>query len=84
MRPEDHAATEDSREGSLTPSAPGVSLRGIEILAKSIYRELCDRGCHRSDVIRLATALLDQLVAHKIEQGVVVVEIAPGRRSRSR
>jgi hypothetical protein len=48
-------------------SASGVSLRGIEILARSIYRELCNRGCHRSDVIRLATALLDQLVACKVE-----------------
>jgi len=61
-----------------------VSLRGIEILARSIYRELCDRGCHRSDVIRLATALLDQLVPRKLEHGVVVEDIAPdlGRSSR--
>ena len=40
-----------------------VDLRGIEILAKSIVRELRNRGYDRSDVIRLATALLDQLVA---------------------
>jgi hypothetical protein len=43
-----------------------VSLREIEILARSIYRDLCDRGCRRSDVIRLATALLDQFVTRKI------------------
>lgn len=41
----------------------GVSHRGIEILARSIYRDLCDRGCTRVEVIRLATALLDQLLA---------------------
>lgn len=40
-----------------------MSRRAIEILARSIYRELRDRGCQRTDVIRLATALLDQLLA---------------------
>lgn len=49
----------------------GITVRGIEVLAKSIYRELCDRGCRRSDVIRLATALLDQLVTHRLEHRVV-------------
>ncbi|HEX3479003.1 MAG TPA: hypothetical protein VHT91_28465 [Kofleriaceae bacterium] len=40
-----------------------MSRRGIEILARSIYRDLRERGCTRVDVIRLATALLDQLLA---------------------
>jgi len=84
MPPEDRAATAGSPRESRSSSASGVSLRGIEILARSIYRELCDRGCHRSDVIRLATALLDQLVAHKVEHSVVVEDIAPGRRRSSR
>jgi hypothetical protein len=44
-----------------------MSRLGIEILARSIYRELCDRGCQGSDVIRLATALLDQILTGKIE-----------------
>jgi len=51
-------------------SAHGITLGGIEVLARSIYRELCDRGCRRSDVIRLATALLDQLVTHRREHRV--------------
>lgn len=48
------------------PAEPGVSHRGIEILARSIYRDLRDRGCTRADVIRLATALLDQLIAREL------------------
>jgi hypothetical protein len=60
MRPEARAAT---RAGD----GEGVSRRGIEILAKSIYRELCDRGCKGPDVIRLATALLDQIITGKTE-----------------
>jgi hypothetical protein len=83
MPAEDRAATGKIRE-SRSSSASGVSLRGIEILARSIYRELCDRGCRRSDVIRLATALLDQLVARKVEHSVVVEQIAPDRRGSSR
>jgi hypothetical protein len=43
-----------------------VSRRGIEILARSIHRDLCERGCTRADVIRLATALLDQLLAPEL------------------
>jgi hypothetical protein len=81
---EDHAATTDSRREPRSSSAPGVSLSGIEILAKSIYRELCNRGCRRSDVIRLATALLDQLVTRKIEHGVVVEAVAPNKHGFSR
>ena len=84
MPAEDRAATAGKTRESRSSSASGVSLRGIEILARSIYRELCDRGCRRSDVIRLATALLDQLVARKVEQSVVVQEIAPDRRRSSR
>jgi len=57
-------------------SAPGVSLRGIEIPARSIYRELCHRGCRRSDVIRLATALLDQLVTHRLDHRPVTTNRA--------
>lgn len=66
MPAEDQAATTGETHKSRSPSTSGVSLREIEILARSIYRDLCDRGCRRSDVIRLATALLDQLVTHKI------------------
>lgn len=55
-------------EDRAAPSTPAMSRRGIEILAKSIYRELCDRGCRGRDVIRLATALLDQLIPRKMKQ----------------
>jgi hypothetical protein len=83
MLPENHAATAENTGESRSASASGVSLRGIEILARSIYRELCDRGCPRSDVIRLATALLDQLVAGKVEPSVVE-QLASGRRRSAR
>ena len=68
MPADDRAAAARSPRSS---STPGITVRGIEILARSIYRELCDRGCRRSDVIRLATALLDQLVAPRLEHRVV-------------
>jgi len=66
MAAEDRAATTGETHKSRPSSTSGVSLGEIEILARSIYRDLCDRGCRRSDVIRLATALLDQLVTGKI------------------
>jgi hypothetical protein len=40
-----------------------IDRRGIEILARSIYRDLRARGGDRCDVVRLATALLDQVLA---------------------
>ena len=57
-------------EDRAASSTPAMSRQGIEILAKSIYRELCDRGCRGRDVIRLATALLDQLIARKMEKNI--------------
>jgi hypothetical protein len=60
---------------------PGVSRRGIEILARSIYRDLCDRGCSRTDVIRLATALLDQLLAPELALTAGARDGGPVRRS---
>lgn len=35
--------------------------RGVEILAKSIYRDLMAQGFAKRDVVNLATALLDQV-----------------------
>jgi len=57
-----------------------VSHRGIEILARSMVRDLCDRGCTRVDVIRLATALLDQLLAPELSLSTEAGD-APVRRS---
>lgn len=65
-------------EASAAP--PSVSRRGIEILARSLYRDLCDRGCTRVDVIRLATALLDQLLAPELSL-TAPPDAAPVRRS---
>ena len=61
-------------------ASPGVSHRGIEILARSIYRDLCERGCTRVEVIRLATALLDQLLAPELSL-TAARDAAPARRS---
>jgi hypothetical protein len=58
-----------------------VSRRGIEILARSIHRDLRDRGCTRVDVIRLATALLDQLLAAELSLSADADDAAPVRRS---
>lgn len=66
------------REASAAP--PSVSHRGIEILARSLYRDLRDRGCTRVDVIRLATALLDQLLAPELSLAAAP-GAAPVRRS---
>jgi len=66
------------REACAAP--PSVSRRGIEILARSLYRDLCDRGCTRVDVIRLATALLDQLLAPELSL-TAAPDAAPVRRS---
>lgn len=63
--------------------APGMSRHGIEILAKSIYRELCNRGCLGSDVIRLATALLDQILVRQIEQSDGCHEASPAQRDQA-
>jgi hypothetical protein len=84
MPSEERAATTDNGYGSRLSSEPGVSRSGIETLAKSIYRDLCNRGCRRSDVIRLATALLDQLITRKIEQGVVVEAVVLSKPEFSR
>jgi hypothetical protein len=56
-------AQRDAERVKRPPPLPGVGYRGLEILARSIYRDLRERGCTRTDVIRLATALLDQLIA---------------------
>ena len=61
-------------------SPPSVSHRGIEILARSIYRDLCERGCTRVEVIRLATALLDQLLGPELSL-TAAHDPAPIRRS---
>jgi hypothetical protein len=58
-----------------------VSHRGIEILARSMYRDLRDRGCTRVDVIRLATALLDQLLGPELALSTEAGDAAPVRRS---
>ncbi|MCG8422841.1 MAG: hypothetical protein MJE77_33435 [Proteobacteria bacterium] len=35
--------------------------RGVEILAKSIYRDLMAQGFAKRDIVHLATALIDQV-----------------------
>lgn len=37
--------------------------RGVEILAKSIYRDLTAQGFAKRDIVNLATALLDQITS---------------------
>jgi hypothetical protein len=77
--PAERPQTAGPREAR-APSPPGVSRRGIEILARSIHRDLRDRGCTRADVIRLATALLDQLIAPELSLGGAR-DAGPVRRS---
>lgn len=37
--------------------------REVQILAKSIYRDMTSQGFDKSDIVNLATALLDQLTS---------------------
>ena len=76
--PAERPPTADPREARA--ASPGVSRRGIEILARSIHRDLRERGCTRVDVIRLATALLDQLLAPELSL-TAADDAAPVRRS---
>jgi hypothetical protein len=81
MRAERPGPPAGPRREACAPSPPGVSRRGIEILARSIYRDLSERGCTRVDVIRLATALLDQLLAPELSLSTEAGDAAPVRRS---
>lgn len=42
--------------------------RGVEILAKSIYRDLIAQGFAKRDVVSLATALIDQVTNKMIAE----------------
>ena len=42
--------------------------RGVEILAKSIYRDLMAQGFAKRDVVNLATALLDQVTSKMVAE----------------
>lgn len=44
-----------------TESAMPQRNRGVQILAKSIYRDLMAQGFAKRDIVNLATALLDQV-----------------------
>jgi hypothetical protein len=41
----------------------------VQILAKSIYRDMTSQGFDKSDIVNLATALLDQLTTRMGEEG---------------
>jgi hypothetical protein len=43
--------------------------REVQILAKSIYRDMTSQGFDKSDIVNLATALLDQLTTRMGEEG---------------
>ncbi|MEM9490455.1 MAG: hypothetical protein AAGC55_15010 [Myxococcota bacterium] len=42
--------------------------RGVQILAKSIYRDLTAQGFAKRDIVNLATALLDQLTSKMTDE----------------
>lgn len=42
--------------------------REVQILAKSIYRDMTSQGFDKSDIVSLATALLDQLTTRMGEE----------------
>ena len=39
-------------------------IRDVETIAKSLFRDMTSQGFDKSDIVNLATALLDQLTAH--------------------
>ena len=39
-------------------------IRDVETLAKSLFRDMTSQGFDKSDIVNLATALLDQLTTH--------------------
>jgi hypothetical protein len=43
--------------------------REVQILAKSIYRDMTSQGFDKSDIVNLATALLNQLTTRMGEEG---------------
>ncbi len=42
--------------------------RKVQILAKSIYRDMTSQGFDKSDIVNLATALLDELTTRMADE----------------